>query len=157
MSSIQTLNAGAEHMSRAQALRINAEAAKGLQHVLKSNLGPRGTLKLLVGGAGQLKLTKDGSCLLSEMQIQHPTAVLIARAANAMDDSVGDGTTTSVLFTGELLRQADRYLADRRLSASQNRYVRAFFRLFFVFHFSWTPAHATSSASLVPRQGVAWS
>lgn len=34
------------------------------------------------------------------MQIQHPTAMMIARAATAMDDQVGDGTTSSVLFTG---------------------------------------------------------
>lgn len=49
-------------------------------------IGPRGTLKLLVGGAGQLKLTKDGKVLMHEMQIQHPTASLIARAATAQDD-----------------------------------------------------------------------
>ena len=49
-------------------------------------LGPRGTLKMLVGGAGQIKLTKDGNVLLHEMQIQHPTAALIARAATAQDD-----------------------------------------------------------------------
>jgi T-complex protein 1 subunit zeta len=86
MSSIESLNPNAEQLSRAAALKINTEAAKGLQQVLKSNLGPRGTLKMLVGGAGDLKLTKDGSCLLTEMQIQHPTAVMIARAANAADD-----------------------------------------------------------------------
>jgi len=60
---------------------------------MKSNLGPKGTIKMLVGGAGQVKLTKDGSVLLSEMQIQHPTATMIARSANAQDDIVGDGTT----------------------------------------------------------------
>lgn len=86
MSSIESLNPNAEHLSRVAALKINTEAAKGLQSVLKSNLGPRGTLKMLVGGAGDLKLTKDGSVLLTEMQIQHPTAVMIARAANAADD-----------------------------------------------------------------------
>ena len=32
--------------------------------------GPRGTLKMLVGGAGQIKITKDGKVLLYEMQIQ---------------------------------------------------------------------------------------
>lgn len=57
--------------------------------VLKTNLGPRGTLKMLVGGAGQIKITKDGNVLLHEMQIQHPTAMMIARAATAMDDEVG--------------------------------------------------------------------
>ncbi len=67
---------------------------------------------MLVGGAGQIKLTKDGNTLLHEMQIQHPTAVLIARAATATDDTVGDGTTSTVLFIGELLRQAERYLAE---------------------------------------------
>lgn len=75
-------------------------------------LGPRGTLKMLVGGAGQIKLTKDGNVLLHEMQIQHPTAALIARAATAQDDITGDGTTSSVLFTGELLKQAERFLSE---------------------------------------------
>lgn len=112
MASVQSLNPNAEHMSRDMALKINIEAAKGLQEVLKSNLGPRGTIKLLVSGANDLKLTKDGSSLLSEMQIQHPTAIMIARAANATDDSVGDGTTSCVLFIGELMKQADRFLAD---------------------------------------------
>lgn len=68
---------------------VNVAAARGLQAVLKTNLGPRGTLKMLVGGAGQIKITKDGNVLLHEMQIQHPTAMMIARAATAMDDQVG--------------------------------------------------------------------
>jgi len=65
---------------------------------------------MLVGGAGQVKLTKDGSVLLSEMQIQHPTATMIARSANAQDDIVGDGTTSNILFIGELLKQSERFL-----------------------------------------------
>ena len=44
---------------------------------------------MLVGGAGQIKITKDGNVLLHEMQIQHPTTMMIARAATAMDDQVG--------------------------------------------------------------------
>jgi T-complex protein 1 subunit zeta len=67
---------------------------------------------MLVGGAGQVKLTKDGRILLHEMQIQHPTAAMIGRAATAQDDITGDGTTTNVLFTGELMRQAERYLGE---------------------------------------------
>lgn len=46
------------------------------------------------------------------MQIQHPTASMIARSATAQDDTVGDGTTTNVLFIGELLRQAERLILD---------------------------------------------
>lgn len=60
----------------------------------------------------QIKLTKDGNILLREMQIQNPTAVMIARAATAQDDICGDGTTSVVLLVGELLKQADRFISE---------------------------------------------
>lgn len=91
---------------------MNIAAGEGLQDVLKSNLGPSGTLKMLVDGAGGIKLTKDGNVLLREMQIQNPTAVMIARAATAQDDITGDGTTSVVLLVGELLKQADRSIQE---------------------------------------------
>jgi hypothetical protein len=83
MSRLQELSPHAEIVSADAARAVNVAAAVGLQAVLKSNLGPRGTLKMLVGGAGQIKLTKDGCVLLKEMQIQHPTACMIARTATA--------------------------------------------------------------------------
>merc|ERR1711934_83568 len=98
--------------SKGQALAINTAAAKGLAEVLRTNLGPTGTMKMLVDGAGDVRLTKDGNSLLGNMQIQHPTATLIARAATAQDEMVGDGTSTAVVFIGELLKQADRYLSE---------------------------------------------
>ena len=67
---------------------------------------------MLVDGAGQIKMTKDGKVLLSEMQIQNPTAAMIARTAVAQDDQVGDGTTSVVLLVGELLKQADRFISE---------------------------------------------
>mmetsp|Transcript_89770 Transcript_89770/g.239862 ORF Transcript_89770/g.239862 Transcript_89770/m.239862 type:complete len:535 (+) Transcript_89770:59-1663(+) len=112
MSSLKLLNQDAEHARRFIALAMNINAAKGLQEVLKSNLGPKGTLKMLVGGAGDIKLTKDGKTLLHEMQIQNPTAALIARTATAQDEICGDGTTSTVIFIGELLKQAERYLSE---------------------------------------------
>ncbi|ODQ80211.1 hypothetical protein BABINDRAFT_161181 [Babjeviella inositovora NRRL Y-12698] len=111
-SAIQLLNPKAESLRRAQALQVNIAAAQGLQQVLSSNLGPKGTLKMLVDGSGNIKLTKDGKVLLSEMQIQNPTAVMIARAATAQDEITGDGTTTVVLLVGELLKQAERFISE---------------------------------------------
>eukprot|EP00227_Mantoniella_beaufortii_P011673 CAMPEP_0197577326 /NCGR_PEP_ID=MMETSP1326-20131121/1996_1 /TAXON_ID=1155430 /ORGANISM="Genus nov. species nov., Strain RCC2288" /LENGTH=537 /DNA_ID=CAMNT_0043140381 /DNA_START=18 /DNA_END=1631 /DNA_ORIENTATION=+ len=111
-SSLKSVNPNAEIMNRAAALFMNINAAKGLQDVMKSNLGPKGTIKMLVGGAGDLKLTKDGNVLLKEMQIQNPTAVMIARTAVAQDDITGDGTSSTVLIIGELLKQAERYLNE---------------------------------------------
>ncbi|MCJ1412415.1 T-complex protein 1 subunit zeta [Ptychographa xylographoides] len=112
MSATQLLNPKAESRRRGEALKVNIAAGEGLQDVLKSNLGPRGTIKMLVDGAGSIKLTKDGNVLLREMQIQNPTAVMIARAATAQDDITGDGTTSVVLMVGELLKQADRYISE---------------------------------------------
>lgn len=112
MSAITTLNPKAESARQAQALAINISAARGLAEMLKTNLGPKGTMKMLVSGAGDIKITKDGNTLLHEMQVQHPTASLIARAATAQDDITGDGTTSIVLLIGELLKQADLYIAE---------------------------------------------
>lgn len=112
MASISLLNPKAEVARAAQALAVNISAAKGIQDVMKSNLGPKGTMKMLVSGAGEIKITKDGNVLLHEMQIQHPTASLIARASTAQDDVTGDGTTSTVLVIGELLKQADLYISE---------------------------------------------
>ncbi|KAJ3096791.1 T-complex protein 1 subunit zeta [Phlyctochytrium planicorne] len=111
-AAVQLANPKAEVARRGQALQLNINAALGLQDVLKSNLGPKGTLKMLVGGAGDIKLTKDGKVLLNEMQIQNPTAAMIARAATAQDEVTGDGTTSNVILIGELLKQAERFISE---------------------------------------------
>jgi T-complex protein 1 subunit zeta len=112
MAAISLLNPKAEFARAAQALAMNISASNGIKDVMKTNLGPRGTLKMLVSGAGDIKITKDGNVLLHEMQIQHPTASLIARASTAQDDMTGDGTTSTVLIIGELLKQADLYISE---------------------------------------------
>ena len=58
MSGLSRLNANAETMGAKAALFMNVNAASGLSDVLKTNLGPRGTIKMLVSGAGDIKLTK---------------------------------------------------------------------------------------------------
>lgn len=110
--SIQLLNPKAENIRREQALQVNINAATGLQDVLRSNLGPKGTIKMLVDGSGNLKLTKDGRVLLTEMHVTNPTASMIAKAATAQDDITGDGTTSVCLLVGELLKQAERYIQE---------------------------------------------
>jgi T-complex protein 1 subunit zeta len=109
---VTVVNSKADVLRAMAALNANSSAAKGLAEVLKSNLGPRGALKMLVGGAGQIKITKDGSVLLGEMQIQHPTASMIARASKAQDEETGDGTTSNVLFIAELMKLSERLIAD---------------------------------------------
>lgn len=46
MAAIKQLNPKAEVARAAQALALNTAAAKGLQDVLRTNLGPKGTMKM---------------------------------------------------------------------------------------------------------------
>ncbi|XP_007935512.1 T-complex protein 1 subunit zeta-2 [Orycteropus afer afer] len=74
MAAVKAVNSKAE-VARAQAaLAVNICAARGLQDVLRTNLGPKGTMKMLVSGAGDIKLTKDGNVLLHEMGL-HPRII----------------------------------------------------------------------------------
>lgn len=112
MAAISLLNPKAEVARAAQALAINITAATGLQRLMASNLGPKGTTKMLISPAGDIKITKDGNVLLHEMHFCHPTASMIARASTAQDAATGDGTTSTVLLIGELLKQADLLIAE---------------------------------------------
>lgn len=46
MAAIHSLNPKAEVARASQALAINIGGAKGLQEVLRTNLGPKGTMKM---------------------------------------------------------------------------------------------------------------
>jgi len=91
-------------------LYISICAAKGLQDIMKSNLGPNGTIKILVTSTGEIKMTKDGSFLLKEMQIQNPTASLIAKTIISQKSYIGDGATSIVILIGETLKNLEKYL-----------------------------------------------
>ena len=112
MSSVNFINVKGEDVDREGALLMNLNAASSLMSVLRSNVGPKGTEKMLVGGAGQVKMTKDGNVLLHEMSIVHPTAQMIARSATAQDDTVGDGSSSNVLLVGELFIQSFRFVKE---------------------------------------------
>jgi T-complex protein 1 subunit zeta len=47
-SAVKLINPNSDVARRGQALQLNINAAIGLQEVLKSNLGPKGTIKMYV-------------------------------------------------------------------------------------------------------------
>ncbi len=93
-----------------EALRANILAARILAETVRSSLGPRGMDKMLVDSFGDIVITNDGATILKEMDVQHPAAKMMVEVAKAQDDEVGDGTTTSVIIAGELLKQAEDLL-----------------------------------------------
>ncbi len=94
--------------SRGQdALKANIMAAKIIAESVRSSLGPKGMDKMLVDGFGDVTITNDGATILDEMEVQHPAAKMMVEVAKTQDDEVGDGTTTSVVVAGELLKKAE--------------------------------------------------
>jgi len=81
-----TSNGRSDHCCNGNARSLENKSRYQFISLCINESGPKGTLKMLVNSSGQIKLTKDGNVLLHEMQIQHPTASLIARTATAQDD-----------------------------------------------------------------------
>ncbi len=93
------------------AQRSNIMAARIISEVVKSSFGPRGMDKMLVDSLGDVTITSDGATILDEMDVEHPAAKMMVEVAKTTDDEVGDGTTSVVVLTGELLKKAEELLA----------------------------------------------
>ncbi|WP_456475604.1 thermosome subunit beta [Candidatus Pyrohabitans sp.] len=92
------------------AQRTNILAARIIAEIVKSTLGPRGMDKMLVDSIGDVVVTNDGVTILKEMEVEHPAAKMMVEVAKTQEDEVGDGTTTSVVIAGELLKRAEELL-----------------------------------------------
>ena len=90
----------------------NIAAAKAVADAVRTTLGPKGMDKMLVDSLGDMVITNDGATILDEMQIEHPAAKMMVEIAKTQDEAVGDGTTTAVIFAGELLKKAESLLED---------------------------------------------
>jgi thermosome len=104
---IVLLKEGTTQTRGREALKNNIQAAKIVATMLKSVLGPRGMDKMLVNSLGDVTITNDGATILKEMDVEHPAAKMMVEVAKAVDDRVGDGTTSSVIVAGALLEKAE--------------------------------------------------
>jgi T-complex protein 1 subunit theta len=88
----------------------NVEACKGLAAITRTSLGPNGMNKLVVNHLEKLFITSDAATIVEELEIAHPAAKMLARAASMQVQEVGDGGNFVVTFAGELLSQAESLL-----------------------------------------------
>ncbi len=94
------------------AQKNNIEAAKAVADAVRTTLGPKGMDKMLVDSLGDITITNDGATILENMQIEHPAAKMMVEIAKTQDQEVGDGTTTAVVISGELLKKAGELLDE---------------------------------------------
>jgi archaeal chaperonin len=93
-----------------QARRYNLLAAMLIAEVVKSFLGPRGMEKIFIDILGEITITKDGATFLRKIDVEHPAAKVLIEASNAVDNEVGDGTTSVIVLAGALVKRADELL-----------------------------------------------
>jgi len=101
---------GALRTTGRDAQRNNIAAAKAVAETVRTTLGPRGMDKMLVDDMGDIVITNDGATIVEEMNVEHPAAKMVVEVAKTQDEEVGDGTTTAVVLTGELLSNAEKLL-----------------------------------------------
>jgi len=107
---ILILKEGTSRSRGKEAQRNNIMAARVIAEAIRSTLGPRGMDKMLVDSLGDITITNDGAAILDEIEVEHPAAKMMVEVAKTQDDMVGDGTTTSVVLAGELLKKAEELL-----------------------------------------------
>ena len=95
-----------------EAVRSNIMAVRAIAEILKTTYGPKGMDKMLVDSLGDITITNDGATILDKLDVQHPAAKMLVQIAKGQDEEAGDGTKTSVIFAGELLKEGEKLLAN---------------------------------------------
>ncbi len=110
---IYIMREGTERTRGRDAMSNNIAAAKIIAESVRTSLGPRGMDKMLVDQFGDVVITNDGATILKEIDVQHPAAKMMVEVAKTQDSEVGDGTTTSVILAGELLKRAEKLIEQK--------------------------------------------
>lgn len=90
--------------------------AIAIADLVKTTLGPKGMDKILQSITtpnGDITVTNDGATILRSIIVDNPAAKVLIDIAKTQDNEVGDGTTSVTVLAGELLREAEKLVAQR--------------------------------------------
>lgn len=104
------LQASAKREQGKRAQYGNIAAAKAVADIIRTTLGPRSMLKMLLDASGGIVLTNDGHAILREIDVAHPAAKAMIQLSRTQDQEVGDGTTSVIVLAGEMLQVAEPFL-----------------------------------------------
>ncbi|KAK2460074.1 hypothetical protein APHAL10511_007908 [Amanita phalloides] len=100
------MNAAPERQSGRKAQISNITAAKTVADVIRTCLGPKAMLKMILDPMGGILLTNDGNAILREIDVPHPAAKNMIELSRTQDEECGDGTTSVIILAGEILAQS---------------------------------------------------
>jgi len=104
----------------------NIAAGKAVSDIIRTTLGPRSMLKMILDPMGGIVMTNDGNSILREVDVSHPAAKSMIELSRAQEEEVGDGTTSVIILAGEYLVLAEPLL-DRQVHPTVicNGYLKA--------------------------------
>jgi len=106
------LNTNTKRETGRKAQLNNITAARAVSNIIRTTLGPRSMLKMLLDPMGGIVLTNDGNCILREVDVSHPCAKSMIELSRAQDEEVGDGTTSVIVLAGELMALAEPFVRE---------------------------------------------
>ena len=109
---ILVLKKGTENLQGKEEIISNIEACLAIVEIIRTTLGPRGMDKMIIGDNGSTTISNDGATIIKLLNIEHPAAKSLADVAKSQDNEVGDGTTSVMIFAGELLKEAKQFIED---------------------------------------------
>lgn len=107
---VLVLNRNAKRDTGRKAQLTNIQAGKNVASIVRTTLGPRAMLKMLLDPMGGIVMTNDGNAILREVDVSHPAAKNMIELSRAQDEEVGDGTTSVIILAGEMLSVAEPLL-----------------------------------------------
>jgi len=112
---INVLHQGAEE-ERAETARMSSFiGAIAIGDLVKTTLGPKGMDKILysMSKRSDIQVTNDGATILRSVGVDNPAAKVLVDMSKVQDDEVGDGTTSVAVLASEMLREAEKLIAQK--------------------------------------------
>lgn len=106
---VVVINTGNRETGR-KAQVSNITAATAVADIVRTCLGPKAMLKMLLDPVGGIVLTNDGHAILREIDVTHPAAKSMIELSRSQDEEVGDGTTSVIILAGEVLNHSKKYI-----------------------------------------------
>src|SRR5918912_1366890 len=94
------------------ALESNSNAVMAIADTVRTTLGPKGLDKLLIDQAMNRHVSNDGVTILLSLRAIHPVARMIVQIAERQEQLVGDGTTTAVVMSAEMIKEGKKLVRE---------------------------------------------
>ena len=107
---VLVLNTNTKRENGRKAQLANIMAGKTVADLIRTCLGPKSMLKMLIDPQAGVTITSDGNAVLRDLTVEHPAAKYMIELSRSQDETVGDGTTSVVILAGEVLQVAEPWI-----------------------------------------------